>query len=418
MKVLFYGESPCVSTGLAQVSRVILDALQEEGHQVEVVGTNHHMVISYDRAVFPYNIVPVLEEDKSDPNVTKTAVDRIHNSEYDMFFCSTDFGRDIPIFQALIEERQKGKQFFITGYYAVDCDIIPPTTFDPFAYCDTKIVYSKHAKRVIEQIRPEFAELVNVVYLACEPDVFYPLSPEERRLARKELFSIEDDDIFLCLSVNRNQARKDLGRLMAIFHEFHLKYPKSILYMHAQRADLGGELVSMATALGMGTGPGIEAVFTGDGYNVLQGYTREYMNRVYNAADCLLSTSTGEGWGLSTTEAMAAQLPVVVPNNTAFTEIVGPMEERGYLVKTGGDIDHRIFLYGMTCNPRDIVHFDDFLEVTENVYYFRAEAKAKAREAREWTERHTKEIIKNQWKSLFKVLEAEMQKDKQLCQQM
>jgi len=416
MKVLFYGESPCVSTGLAQVSRVILDALQEDGHEVEVVGTNHHMVVSYDKAVFPYNVVPVLEEDKKDPNVVKTAVERIHNSEYDMFFCSTDFGRDIPIFQALIEERQKGRDFLITGYYAVDCDIIPPSTFDTLAYCNAKIVYTQHGRQVIERLRPDFKGEINVLYLACEPDVFYPLSAEERRKARKELFNIEDDDTFLCLSVNRNQSRKDLGRLMAIFHEFHGRHQNSTLYVHAHRTDVGGDLVGMAISLGMGEGSGIEVIFTGEQYNVLQGYSREYMNRVYNAADCLLSASTGEGWGLSTTEAMAAQLPVVVPSNTAFTEIVGSNEERGYLVKSGGDIDHRTLLYGLTSNPRDIVHADSMLEKMERVYSHRNEAKEKARLARKWAEQHTTEIIKNQWKAFFSNVEA--QKDKQLCQQM
>lgn len=407
IKVLFYGESPVVSTGLAQVSRTILDALQSEGHQVEVVGTNHHLVQSYDGVEFPYDIVPVL--DKDNPNVTQTVIERIKSSAYDVFFCSTDFGRDLEVFQALIAERKRGREFLIVGYYAVDCDVIPPSTFDPLAYCNVKIVYSKHGKEVIERLRPEFAGQVNVIYLACEPNVFYPLSSDERRQARKELFQIEDNNTFLCLSVNRNQSRKDLGRCMQIFHQFHLQHHNSMLYMHAQKVDAGGNLFAMSQALGMSsTLDNPEVIFSGENFNVLQGYTREAMNRIYNAADCLISTSTGEGWGLSTTEAMAAGCPVVVPNNTAFTEIVGEHEERGYLVKTGGNIDHSVFLYSLSCNPRDIVHADSMLEKMEQVYNHRDETKLKTILARHWTLQHTKEQIGEKWKALFGKIEQEL----------
>ncbi|HWS82813.1 MAG TPA: glycosyltransferase [Ktedonobacteraceae bacterium] len=407
MKILFYGESPVVVTGLAQVSRLIIDALQEDGHEVEVVPINHLSVVSYDKNVFPYTIVPLVEGD--DVNATKTAIKHIHESDYDIFFCSTDFGRDIPVFQAIIEERQKGRRVFVAGYYAVDCDLIPSATFEALAYCNAKIVYTKHGKQVIEGLRPEFAGLVNVMYLPTEPNVFYPLSEEERRAARREIFKIENDDTFLCVSVNRNQGRKDLIRLMAIFHEFHQSYRNSTLYMHCQKDDLGGNLFIASHTLGMGSSlDNPEIIFTHEDYNALQGYSREFLNRVYNAADVLLSASTGEGWGLSTTEAMCTQLPVIVPNNTAFTEIVGESEERGYLVKSGGDIDHRIVLYGMTCNPRDIVHADDFLAKMEHVYSHRDEAKAKAVAGREWAMQYIRETMKEQWKKFFSDLNSMM----------
>jgi hypothetical protein len=102
---------------------------------------------------------------------------------------------------------------------------------------------------------------------------------------------------------------------------------------------------------------------------------------------------------------------VIVPNNTAFTEIVGENEERGYLVKAGGDIDHQVFLYGLTCNPRDIVHADDFLAKLEHVYAHRGEAEEKAWFAREWTLQHTKAKIGDKWKAFFADIENLMVKE-------
>jgi glycosyltransferase involved in cell wall biosynthesis len=402
MRILFYGESPVVCTGLGHVSRCILDAIKESGdHQVEIVGINHHIISGYNKEYHPYDVVPVIEGD--DPNVTKTIIERIRNSEYEMVFLSTDFGRDVTVINALIEERQKGRNFLIVGYYAVDCDIIPAGTFDSLTFSNVKIVYSNHAKSVIERLRPDI-EGVNVVYLSCDTDTFHPVSPEERKRARREIFNITDDDHFLCISVNRNQARKDLGRLLAIFHEFHKTHTKSTLYVHAQRKDLGGDLMSAAHSLGMSSKlEEPEIIFSGENFHPLQGYSKEWLNMAYNAADCLLSTSTGEGWGLSTTDAMAAGCPVVVPNNTAFTEIVGANEERGYLIKSGGDIDHRIVLYGLTDNPRNIVWSASALAKLEEVYQNKGTkiAADKARDAREWTLTYNKEKQHAKWKAFF-----------------
>lgn len=396
MKILFYGESPICATGLAQVSRTIIDAFVDAGHAVEIVGMNH-FISYYDRSIFPYEVSPCEE---GDANNYKVAVERVKNSVYDMVFVSTDFGRDIPIYKALIEEREAGRDFIIVGYYAVDCDIIPPPSFDTLSWCNAKIVYTEHAKRVIERVCPQYKGLVNVIYLATEPDSFYPISAEERRVARKEIFNVTADETFIVTSVNRNQSRKDLGRLMMIFDEFHRQHPDSVLYMHAKRNDLGGDLVGMAQSIGMEN-----VVFTGDNYNPIAGYTREYLNRMYNASDCLLSCSTGEGWGLATTEAMCAELPVIVPRNTSFVEIVGEHEERGYLIKSGGDIDHQTILYGLTNNPRDTVWSESALEKLTAVYYCREDAKEKAKLAREWCMQYSMERQKDRWKEFASDIE-------------
>jgi D-inositol-3-phosphate glycosyltransferase len=402
MKILMYGESPVIATGLAQVTRTIVDALVADGHQIEIVAMNHHGVVSYDRSVFPYEVVPLI--DQEDANAFDTIIDRVKNSDYDCLIVSTDFGRDDPVFDALGE-----KDKLVVGYYAVDCDTLNPQTFNNLVHCNVKTTYTQHGKRVIEKYRPDMDGLISIIPLACEPDVFYPLSLEERRIARQEIFRTDDDDKFIIVNVNRNQPRKDLGRTLMIFHEFHQKHPNSLLYMHCQQNDVAGHLPTMCEMLGMELGK--EVLFTQENFKVLQGYTREYLNRVYNAVDCFMSTSLGEGWGLATTESMAAGCPVVVPNNTAFTEIVGANEERGYLAKSGGDIDHQVWLYKMTNHPHDVVHADSMLEKLERVYSNRGEAREKARLARQWTLQNTKKEVGERWKELFRVLEQARAKE-------
>jgi D-inositol-3-phosphate glycosyltransferase len=403
MKILYFGEGPWVGTGLAQVTRNILDPLHAAGHQIELVAMNHFYTVEHPEKL-PYVIHACPSDDCT--NMAK-ALERIHEGDYDAFIYSADFGRYKEIFDALFEERSK--RFFYTIMYSpIDCDIIPEKSFELLRAINVAVTYTHHGADVIGTQLSEKDSGISVIPLACEPDRFYPLSPEERRAARKDLFHIEDDDYFLVVNVNRNQPRKDLGRCIAIYHEFHKKYPYGALYLHCQVQEVTGNVKDMANSVGAF----YECIYTGEDFGPFNGFSFETMNRIYNAADCLFSTSTGEGWGLSTTEAMAAGCPVVVPGNTANLEIVGKNEERGLLIKSGGDIDHLTWLYGMVDNPRETVHTSSAIQKLSYVHNNRSEMRIKAGRAREWCEAHDKAYVGQKWVGLFQALESKQESEK------
>jgi glycosyltransferase involved in cell wall biosynthesis len=404
MKILMYGESPAIMTGLSQVTRVICDALIQEGHEIELIAVNHFLE-DYDHDRYPFLIHPCPVDDCRNLKVAK---ERILSGDYDVFFFGCDLGGSDQVFSWRREAR-KQHDFISVAYCPVDCDQVPADIFLYFDEVEVSVTYTQHGKRVINRYRPDLP--ISVIPLACHPDIFYPLSPEEKREARKKLFNIEDDSKFIVTNINRNQGRKDLGRTLMIFHEFHKLHPNSVLYMHCQQQDQGGNLPTMARSIGMTLkGEGTEVIFAPDSYQAIWGFSDESMNMIYNASDCLVSTATGEGWGLSTTSAMCAGCPVVVPGNTANLDLIGENEERGYLVKAGGDIDHQIFLYGMTCNPRDIVHSDSMIKKMEQVYFNKKHGSyythIQVKAAREWCLERTPEKIAEQWKGLFRYLEA------------
>jgi glycosyltransferase involved in cell wall biosynthesis len=151
--------------------------------------------------------------------------------------------------------------------------------------------------------------------------------------------------------------------------------------------------------------PNLEVMFTDPTFNEQQGVNREMLNQIYCAADCFVSTSHGEGFGLTTTDAMAACCPVVVPRNSSFVEIIGTHEERGYLVESGGDVDHMIVPYAFDCNVRPVVHSNDMIRALEEVYQDREIAALRAIKAREWTMQHTWEHAREHWQKLFAEVE-------------
>lgn len=52
-------------------------------------------------------------------------------------------------------------------------------------------------------------------------------------------------------------------------------------------------------------------------------YDEHEMARIYNASDCYVSASRGEGWNLPATEAAGCGIPVIAPFNTSHPEVAG-----------------------------------------------------------------------------------------------
>jgi glycosyltransferase involved in cell wall biosynthesis len=121
-----------------------------------------------------------------------------------------------------------------------------------------------------------------------------------------------------------------------------------IMYLHMAHDDAGGNLLVMAAHFGFKLGEDI-ILPSPKVFDVNQGLPIEIINMLYNTADSLLTTTLGEGWGLSITEAMATRTPVVAPDNTSLHEMLA--DNRGYLAYSG-DTNSMWFSLGSQDNER------------------------------------------------------------------
>lgn len=421
MKLLYYGESPLNPTGFGHVNKHIVEACSRVA-DVTMVATTHYAE-SYDREQYPYEIIGcpldpleqrTMQHQRNLPNIEK----HVKDAQWDVFFYQGDMGwnNDVLVWAAEVQKEHPEK--FTIFYMPIDGDVSIPLAFSPFTLCNVPCVYTDHAKSVIAKYAPEVAENVSVMWLGCESEVFHPLSPEEKREKRIKLFGEEYLDRFLVLNVNRNQMRKDLARCMAAFHLFHEKHPDSSLYMHSVQVDAGGSLPTQAIMVGCDVyKKPAEIIFSS--LDLANPWSRESLNDLYNAVDCLVSTAYGEGWGLATTEAMCAGTPVVVPYNTANIDILGeqipfnddswPFDcQRGWGIETGGDLDHTAFLYQNGCSLASVVHSASFVKTLEYVYSHRQEAQEKALIAREWCLQNTWEHRKQAWVQLLQMMKNQL----------
>lgn len=151
--------------------------------------------------------------------------------------------------------------------------------------------------------------LAEVIPLGVDLDIYHPMDPHEARMRRglpKEL-----DESFIVGSVNRNQPRKRWDLTLQYFAKWVHNYDPSnaMLFLHtAPTGDVGCDVRQLAKyyeifpRLILAEPP------------VNQGVSEQTMCETYNCFDVAVSMTQGEGFGLTTLEAMACGKPCIVPD--------------------------------------------------------------------------------------------------------
>ena len=402
-KVLALLDSPTVSTGFAQVAKNVLKQIHNTGlYDITVLGINH-TGSWYDQEKYPYKIYPAMPYGFTDMFgrgrlfQTLQGLDREIKPPFDIVFTLQDhfllYGSDDASRGFNVSKKLKQLQYEIltnekvsldnlfnwVGYYPVDGKLQSPWVQEGIAMCDYPVAYTVFgAKEILKFDTKEInlKERLNIIPHGVNIKDFYPISEEEKYKFRKEYFGGHvKDDHFLVVNISRNQPRKDIPRTLKIFAEYLKINPKAFLYIHAKADDVGGNIWTIADQLGLELDK--HFALTNPDFNAMYGVTLDTLNKIYGAADVLLTTTLGEGWGFINTEAMAVKRPIIAPANTAIPEIFG-MEDisekevgidyveknldtlRGIPIKSGygkGDF----LVYGLTDNSvvRPLTDIDD-----------------------------------------------------------
>jgi len=372
-KIIFYGDSPTCATGFGQVSRNILPALYNSGrYEVDILGINYWG----DPHEYPFNIWPMAVNQQRDPYGRQRLQQHLldPNLDYDiLFFLQDTFILDfVP---GLLDNLKKsGKRFKSVFYYPVDG--IPKEEWIRAANSvDFPVTYSQFAREQSVRLVPEIANRLQVMPHGVNPDVFFPLSEQDTLNFRKQFFGPQADK-FIITNVNRNQQRKDIPATIRAFQDFKKLRPNSVLYLHMAAVDQGWNLPEVIKSHGLDIK---EDVILPQNFTPSNGFPLEVVNMIYNASDCIVSTTVGEGWGLSWTEAMATMTPVVFPNNTCLGEYI--TEETGFPYPSGGDIDHTTVLPHDNEVPRPTGHLHKMVEQLIILHDNRDEGKKRAKAA-------------------------------------
>jgi glycosyltransferase involved in cell wall biosynthesis len=331
-KVLVWSDCVLASTGFGTVSKHILAALHATGrYEIDQLAINYFGDF-YDKNKVPYCLVPAKLGNSNDPYGNQMFVNALLKKEYDIVFIINDtfvveeVGRNLA--KAKHTRRARGmKDFNLVYYYPVDCRLLPSAT-SMIKAADRSVAYTYFAKQSSEAID---VHPTDVIYHGTDPAAFYPIPKTERDECRAKYVNVKpDDDTFVLVNVNRNSLRKDMAKVIYAFNEFKKLVPKSKLYLHTKIQDgVGGHVVDLRVPIEeLGLHKTKDVIFPAK-FDAARGFPTSILNQLYNCGDAFLTTHLGEGWGLTTTEAMAAGIPVIAPDNTTTPEILGM--DRGYV---------------------------------------------------------------------------------------
>jgi len=140
-----------------------------------------------------------------------------------------------------------------------------------------------------------------------------------RLSARMLLFpdATDLDQRFIVLNANRNQPRKRIDTTIRGFALFARDKPAHVkLFLHMGVEDAGWNVVLLARRYGIE-----DRILMSSLAKTIQGVSTAQLNRVYNACDVGINTSSAEGWGLPSFEHAATRAAQIVPRHSACAEL-------------------------------------------------------------------------------------------------
>jgi len=383
-KLLFLSDSPLTCTGYGIISTQISNRMVDKGWDVHVMGHNY----------IGQNIPPGLKFE--DGTKLKFKVSGAGMEPYCKDLIPHRLMEDKPdVFMILLDT-------FMMYPWLLDMDLSPGVSMFYFPSdgggqlptgCENilrKVNYPIAMSKFGQQQAKELYGINNCLYIphAVDDKVYYPLSEEEKVIARKKWgFSNK----FVVGTVARNQGRKMLDRTIKAFAEFCKDKPDAILFMHTDPTDRAAvfDLNNLIFRYNIQN----RVIFSGMKY--YKGFDYTEMNELYNLMDVFLLTTSGEGWGIPTTEAMSCGVPVCVTDYTTTKEIVTD-NNCGEAVKLSGEIT------GSWNVERGVMCIDDCVKKLTKLYNEPKLRKKYAKNGRKAILKHYSwDVVQEQWYELL-----------------
>ena len=311
-KILYLSDSALGITGYGNQTKEICKRAEQD-FDVYHVGWNYTgQPLRYARTTdgeeFNFKILP---GSMNAPYAQPILQEYIDNIQPDIFMCLLDTFMVYP----WILNYNLGKSIFYYpsdgGWFPQNCEIILRKFTHPIAM-------SKFAQ---EQIRNTYGIRTEYIPHGTNTSIYYTLNLEMKAALRKKYSQIFNYDLtnkFIVGSVTRNQGRKMMDRTFKSFAELCKHTDNAVLMMHSDPRDPAAvsDLNYLASRLGIAH----RIIWTG--MNVTKGFGYQQMMELYNLFDVHFLSTSGEGFGIPTIEAMACEVPILQTDYTTTKEIV------------------------------------------------------------------------------------------------
>lgn len=324
------------ATGFAQIAEHVIAAVaQTNRYQIDIVGINYFgMPTQWQQAYPTVRVFPAHFTSQGDVFGRRGFMQMLSSGQYDLAWILQDTFNIEPIAQSINDLRNEmaanGKKTFKwVFYYPIDAAPKENWITKSVSLADYPVAYTKYGYTESVKYDKALEDRLRVIPHGIDLEDFKPLPEKDVKEFRHSYFNGLADDKFLVVNVNRNQPRKDIPSTMQAFKLLKQQVPNALLYLHMKKFDAGWNLDELARNYELA--PELDWIAP-ENFDEHEGLPVQVVNALYNAADVVMTTTYGEGWGLSLTEAMAVGKIVVAPDQTSCHEIV---EGHGILVPAG-----------------------------------------------------------------------------------
>lgn len=158
----------------------------------------------------------------------------------------------------------------------------------------------------------------SIIPHGVDTDLYAPMDREEAR-EKLQLTKKLAQNAFIFGNVNRNQPRKRLDLTIMYWAQWWVNQGQpsnAYLHLHCSNQDIGWNILQLATYFGINR----QLIVTNPNMRPDLLLAEENMRALYAAQDVHISTTLGEGWGLTAHESMACGVPQILPDYAAFGE--------------------------------------------------------------------------------------------------
>ena len=305
MRISWYSNHPFVSTGYGTQTAEVVPRIKALGHDIAVMcnyGQNGYISSwgEIDVPIFPAG------KDKFSNDIIN-AHHELWRGEwmitlYDVW----------PLKRDLFPKR-------VASWVPVDHAPVPPEVAD---WCRTvrTIAMSRFGQA-------EFAKAgIDAAYIphTINTTVFRPTPLTVAGIKPRQAMGVAEDAFLVMISAANQGAeppRKAWPQMFEALALFMRLHADAHLYVHTDPVGIGGiDLHAMAEAVGLP----LERTHWADAYALVTGRINQTdLAALYSAADVLLASSMGEGFGIPVVEAQACGTPVIISNFSAQPELLG-----------------------------------------------------------------------------------------------
>lgn len=301
MKHLLWVGDAIATTGFARVTHNVVPRLIKNGWKVSVLGINYNG----DPHKYEYDIYPAgLAGDMWGIGRFEGMVEYLRPDIALVF-------NDGYIIENFVK-RKRDCPFL--AYLPVDAINMHPDTAKALSELDRVIFYTEFGANVA--LASGFDGEYSIIGHGIDLELYSPMSKDKARTCMLGNRLRESD--FVVGNVNRNQPRKRLDLTIAAFSDWmhSEKINNAYLYLHCAQRDIGWDLSQLSEYYGIAN----RIILPGGNVTSTIGLLEHGLKYVYNCFNVQLSTTLGEGWGLTHMEGMACGVPQIVPEFSALAE--------------------------------------------------------------------------------------------------